>query len=213
MVFFLLFGPAFFIWFYLETHFPAWDRRKGLHTFFYGALLTLPFFFIHGFPQGLFSISDEGWKLFAKGFFLDQFLPLLYLLVGYVWWHRKEIMISVSEQVARFLAFGAGGLIPIALRAHLSFRGWEEGLQYLLIPFVWIQLLYVGSLSVGIWFFTVRWERFLVIGAGLGWMLLLGWFSYLYRGNLRFVSWILICVSFMVATIIFPKLIDRAKYL
>lgn len=213
MVFFLLFGPAFFIWFYLETQGHAWDRRKGLKTFLSGALLTLPFFFIHGIFLSLGSISAEGWRLFAKGFFLDQFLPLLYILAGYVWWHRKAIMISIPEQVVRFLAFGAGGLIPIAFRTHLSFHGWEEGFQYLLIPFVWIQLLYVGALYVGVWFFTVRWERFLVIGAGIGWLFLLGWGGYLYRVNLRFVAWILILGSFVAAGTIFPKVIERVKYL
>ncbi|GEM_PF-2372488 len=211
MALFLLFGPTLFVWYYLETHMPDWDRREGIHTFLSGVLLVLPFLIIHGIFRSLFPISAEGWKLFAKGILLDLFFPVLYILSGYVWWHRKRIVVPLPSQVLRFLTFGAGGLVPIALQAHLSFQGWEEGLQYLLIPFLWIQILYLGALCVGVWFSTVRWERVLVLGAGILWMFLLGWFSYLYRVNIRFISWILILGSFVGNVLIFPKLMDKVR--
>ncbi len=213
MAVFLLFGPTLFVWYYMETHMPSWDRKEGLHTFLWGALLALPFFLVYGTFGSMFSLSVEGWKLFAKGFFLDLVLPLFYILASYVLWHRKRLVVSILEQGRRFLAFGAGGFFPIALQAHISFRGWEEGFQYLLIPFLWIQLLYVGCLSLGVWFSTVRWERFLVIGGGMLLIFLMGWFSYLYRVNIRFISSLLILGSFVATTIIFPKLIDKVKYL
>ncbi|MCX7788626.1 MAG: hypothetical protein N2442_13130 [Spirochaetes bacterium] len=213
MALFLIFGPPFFVWYYLETHIPDWDRKEGIHTFLYGTLLTLPSLLIHGIFQSLFPISTEGWRLFAKGFLLDLIIPLCYILGGYVWWHRKRIAIPLPTQVFRFLTFGAGGLVPIALQAHLSFHGWEEGLQYLLVPLLWIQLLFVGALSIGVWFSTVRWERFLVLGIGFIWVFLLAWFCYLYRINIRFIAWILILGSFVGSIIVFPKLWEKVRYL
>lgn len=213
MALFLLFGPPFFVWYTLETRFPDWDRREGLRTFLMGGLVILPFLFLHGFLRTLFPISVEGWSLFAKGLLIDLALPLLYIMAGYVWWYRKRIVISLPEQVGRFLTFGAGGMIPIAFQAHLSFRGWEEGFQYLLIPFLWIQLVCLGALLLGVWFSTVRWERILVMGAGIVWTLLLGWFSYLYRINYRSISWIFILGSFIAAAVMFPRLIEKLKYL
>ncbi|GAB4369579.1 MAG: hypothetical protein Kow009_06200 [Spirochaetales bacterium] len=213
MAMFLVFGPTFFTWFYLETLFPQEDRREGFRTMLLGGLILVPFLVIPVSLKHLFPFSYEGWALFGRGIVFDLVLPLCCLVAGYAVWLRKRLMVPLQEQVRRFLVFGAGGLFPLALHAHFSFQGWEEGLQYLLIPFLWIQLLYLGAVFLGIWYGSVRWQRFLILGAGIGWMVLLGWFAYLYRVNIRFIPWILIPGSFVAATIGFPRLIEKIRYL
>ncbi|MFQ3619621.1 MAG: hypothetical protein SNJ78_01630 [Spirochaetales bacterium] len=213
MVLFLVLGIPLFVWFLLERFFSPIDYKEKSKLFFWGALYILPFLFLQGFLYRSFQAAYEGWMLYIRGVAIEILFPFIYIVAGFLLHHRRSFPRSYLLQVENFLCFGSGSMVLLAIQLHLRFQGWEEGLIYLLLPLIWIQLLGVSALAWAVWHHSYRWERFGVVGGSLFWMLLLGWFMYMYRINYRSLAWLFVLGSFIAFTLLFPHVKEKLRYL
>jgi hypothetical protein len=213
MMLFLLFGVPVYIWFINELYFSPYDRIARVRDFLWGFVVCILLLPIRSAVGKAWGLPYEGWSLFLSGLFIDLLLPGLYLALAYGIVYRKDIFKLVSGQVERFLAFFSGASVPLSIQTSVTFRGWEEGLVYLLLPFIWIHLGILVALMCSVWFSSSRKERYVVLIGGSGWICLLGWFEYLYRINYRLVSGFLILCGFLGITLLFPRLMNRIRYL
>ena len=213
MTLFLLAGIPFFCAFFLVFACSnAFDPKMVLREAGKGMLGFFPVLILHFIAEIFFpAAAHEGKALYFSRTLLDLVLPLLFSSAAYFVIYRREIILPGDYQFLRFFSFETGMFSFFAFYCFLSFNGWYDGYEYLLLPLLWIILILSTGFAFGFFFSQNGFPRFLLLVFALALPFGLGWIPYLYITSHYFFSWSLTILAFGGAFFLFWKGLEQLK--